>query len=54
MKDYEYDTQVIEAAEAFVEASKQSRSSWLQYTDAYIALGRAVRERNAALVESQA
>ena len=54
MKDYEYDTQVIEAAEAFVEASTRhpliGHPAWRQY----LALRQAVSKRNAALVESQA
>ena len=47
MKDYEYDTKVIEAADAYVLARESDQDGW----DEYVALRQAVLERNEALID---
>ena len=47
VKDYEYDTKVIEAADAYVLARESDQDGW----DEYVALRLAVQERNEALID---
>ena len=49
MKDYEYDTKVIEAADAYILACESHRDGW----DEYKALSQAVQERNEALIDQE-